>query len=372
MAASRGSAMNPSTRFADVAAPLAANGYRPVPIKPGVKHPGFDDWQHFTFAPGCEKHYPKHGAGVLLGDVVGLDVDVDDPDAAAAIETAAREILHIGDAAEIPRRTGRAPRVLLPFRTSAPFRKITSALFKMRSTGTSDNKVEVLAEGQQFVAYHVHPDTRRPYVWNGGGDLLDVPRDQLFEITEAQAREIVRQAETILEEWGDRVEAKPGAAPHNAEGDTIPKGGRNAHLTSLAGTMQRRGMLFDSILAALKEENARRCNPPLPDDEVDTVARSVARYRPGADASRDEAPEITVARARLPADWVEVQQQQPPFIVDGLLPKSEAGSLVGPGGSSKSTISLYESVHIILDRPLYGRAVLQPGVVLAVSKEDRA
>ena len=39
---------------------------------------------------------------MLLGDVVGLDIDVDDPDAAAAIEEAAREILGLGDVAEIP------------------------------------------------------------------------------------------------------------------------------------------------------------------------------------------------------------------------------------------------------------------------------
>jgi hypothetical protein len=91
-----------------------------------------------------------------------------------------------------------------------------------------------------------------------------------------------------------------------------------------------------------------------------------------ADEAGTEDAGITIARARLAADWVETEQQPPPFIVEGLLPKSEAGSLVGPGGSSKSTLSLYESVHIILDRPLYGRAVRQPGVVLAVSKEDRA
>jgi len=88
--------------------------------------------------------------------------------------------------------------------------------------------------------------------------------------------------------------------------------------------------------------------------------------------SAGNAPPITVALARLPAEWVDAEQHPPPFIVAALLPEGEAGSLVSPGGLIKSTLKLYESVHIILGRDLYGRRVLKPGTVLAVSKEDRA
>ena len=38
-----------------------------------------------------------------------------------------------------------------------------------------------------------------------------------------------------------------------------------------------------SIIAALLEENAARCSPPLDDDEVRTIAHSVMRYPPQAD-----------------------------------------------------------------------------------------
>ncbi len=60
----------------------------------------------------------------------------------------------------------------------------------------------------------------------------------------------------------------------------IIEGGRNKHLTSLAGSMRRRGMSETAILAALCEENKIRCNPPLPDKELKTIARSVGRYSP--------------------------------------------------------------------------------------------
>ncbi len=151
------------TLFPDVAATLAENGYRPVPITPGKKFPWFKKWR-IVASGRAEKNYQDYGAGILLGDVVGLDIDVDCPDAAIAIEGAAREILGLGDAADVPRRIGQAPRVLLPLRCSAPFEKIQTPLFRMRAAPNAPkaSKVEILADRQQFVAYHVHPDTRRP------------------------------------------------------------------------------------------------------------------------------------------------------------------------------------------------------------------
>jgi putative DNA primase/helicase len=66
--------------------------------------------------------------------------------------------------------------------------------------------------------------------------------------------------------------------------DTIPDGQRNATLTSLAGTMRRRGMTVEEIEIALLAVNARRCQPPLPDDEVRAIASSIGRYEPETSA----------------------------------------------------------------------------------------
>jgi len=59
--------------------------------------------------------------------------------------------------------------------------------------------------------------------------------------------------------------------------ERIPAGERNATLTSLAGSMRRRGASAEAILAALSVEN-ERCQPPLERDELRTIAESVARY----------------------------------------------------------------------------------------------
>jgi putative DNA primase/helicase len=55
---------------------------------------------------------------------------------------------------------------------------------------------------------------------------------------------------------------------------------RNCNLTSLAGTMRRRGMSEAAIFAALTEENQQRYSPALTDEEVRRIAESVARYEP--------------------------------------------------------------------------------------------
>ena len=63
----------------------------------------------------------------------------------------------------------------------------------------------------------------------------------------------------------------------------IPEGTRNATLTSLAGTMRRKGMSVEAIEAALMVENIKRCNPALSENEVKQVAKSVERYQPAKD-----------------------------------------------------------------------------------------
>jgi putative DNA primase/helicase len=65
-----------------------------------------------------------------------------------------------------------------------------------------------------------------------------------------------------------------------SENQPIPEGQRNFTLTSLAGTMRRRGMSANTIEIALLEVNRQQCSPPLSEDEVRRVARSVTRYEP--------------------------------------------------------------------------------------------
>jgi len=82
-----------------------------------------------------------------------------------------------------------------------------------------------------------------------------------------------------------RDQAKPGKANSQTELHfqlaTLGEGERNAGLTSLAGSLRRRGMSEPGILAALRAENEARCEPPLSEAEVTAITSSVCTYDPG-------------------------------------------------------------------------------------------
>ena len=62
----------------------------------------------------------------------------------------------------------------------------------------------------------------------------------------------------------------------------IAEGERNAGLTSLGGTLRRKGAGRDELLAALNAANIARCVPPLHDDEVVAIVDSLLRYDPAS------------------------------------------------------------------------------------------
>ncbi len=101
----------------------------------------------------------------------------------------------------------------------------------------------------------------------GDGALLDV--DAI--LSEATGE---RPADEVQHQEGLGT-TKPGE-----DRDTFAKGERNAQLASLAGTMRKRGMGREAILAALRVENAQRCQPPLDEKELGAIAGSVSRYEP--------------------------------------------------------------------------------------------
>lgn len=55
---------------------------------------------------------------------------------------------------------------------------------------------------------------------------------------------------------------------------TIHNGQRNQSLYRLARSLKARGLSHDAILAALRVENAAKCDPPLEDSEIEKLARN--------------------------------------------------------------------------------------------------
>lgn len=66
-------------------------------------------------------------------------------------------------------------------------------------------------------------------------------------------------------------------------GDVVfSQGARNDTLARIAGSMRRKGLSEEAILAALEVANQHQCSPPLTDNEVRLIAKSIGRYSPAA------------------------------------------------------------------------------------------
>lgn len=60
----------------------------------------------------------------------------------------------------------------------------------------------------------------------------------------------------------------------------IGEGSRHSSLVSYAGSLRHRGCTQAEIEPVLLEMNTNRCSPPLPEEEVRAIARSMERYAP--------------------------------------------------------------------------------------------
>lgn len=197
----------PLTTFGAVAAQLVEHGYRPVPIVPGWKHPPMRGWTTFRVDDAAIAEYRDHGCGLLCGELIGVDIDVLHEGAAAELFKLAQTELGTGLA-----RIGQAPKLLVAYRTTTPFRKKQTRAFIIDGHSA---KVEVLARGQQFVSHALHPVTKKPYRWLNG-DPLDLPFTDLPEVTEAAIEAFLGKAAVVLGRFGmpqkpTRANGKPSS-----------------------------------------------------------------------------------------------------------------------------------------------------------------
>jgi hypothetical protein len=185
---------------------LRASGFDPIPVN--GKAPKFRGWEgkHNVTAEEIqlwEKLYPHDlNTGILAKFAPAIDIDLIDTEAAEAIEDLARE--HFEERGCVLVRIGKAPKRLVPLRTTEPFSKVFRALIAPNGT---EQRVEVLASGQQFVASGIHPDTGRPYQWHGG-ELGKIKREDLPYVRKGDIEKFLDDAAKLLvEKFGFREKA---------------------------------------------------------------------------------------------------------------------------------------------------------------------
>jgi uncharacterized protein (DUF927 family) len=268
---------------------LIANGYLVVPILPGTKRPATDNWQNTRLAIADIEQFRGRGVGVLCGvgehPICAVDIDVRHEGIVQAITQWCR--VHLGLPLE---RIGQAPKRLLVYRANEPgWAKATSTWFADPGNSEQRHRLEVLGKGQQFVAYHLHPTTGRPYEWvDVLGGLESIPASKLLTVTREQIATLLLEFERIAEHFGlvrvgpaARESAAANSSKLSGEPGLIAEGTRNDTLFRLGAALRAKGLAAEAIEAALLVENAAKCVPPLPEDEVRAIARSVGRYPEG-------------------------------------------------------------------------------------------
>lgn len=190
--------------LADYGARVLDRGYEIIPIRPGTKRPPGDNWQKIRadkarlkkWIDGGRGHF---GVGILTRKTPLVDIDVPDARISAHMVSFVQE--RFGPA---PIRVGLAPKTGLLFRSAQPFAKVQSKIYVDEWADPGEDgkgqwrKVEILGDGQQFVAYAIHPDTGKPYAWDEMiGEPLDTHVRDLPEMTQENARLIVEEFDRI-------------------------------------------------------------------------------------------------------------------------------------------------------------------------------
>jgi len=184
-------------------------------------------------------------------------------------------------------QTGRGGKQLL-FRTDAPIGNFVGILPNVDVRGNG---------GYSMFPPSVHPNGN-PYKWLDGlnpSAMPDGPADLPEFLLELLTKE-------------------ESNAPAFELPDKISKGGRNDTLFRMAASLRAQEYTESEIFAMLKAVNEGRCDPPLPEKELETICGSVGKYERGIERSRKvKVPELNVQSVRdlqeeelPPIRWVVV------------------------------------------------------------------
>jgi hypothetical protein len=270
------------TNTIDFALAYASYKWQVFPVAPRDKKPLVRWADVATFEEnmllGWWDTNPLANIGIACGKrsgIIVLDVDTDNDGFASLAELA----VEYGALPETPTsRTGKDGRHIFFKHPGIEIRNSASKLAK---------GLDIRGDGGYVVAApSVHPNGNR-YEW----------------IVKPSAVPLADMPEWMIELLRERHVSEP--VEYKSTEGKITSGGRNDALFRMAGALRRKGLNDDEIFAALMPYNARRCEPPLPDDEVMLLSKSASRYQP-----QDE-PKV---QKPLPSSWDVIDQLEADII----------------------------------------------------------
>lgn len=247
-------------RYVDFALEYAKRGFDVFPLKRNSKYPMKDfSWDKLATREEEKilafwKDNPDANIGIATGARSGIIVvDVDVKNGAHGEDSFNALLISRGDFSDTP--TSKTPSGGFHLLFKHPGIEIRNSASKL------DDGIDIRCDGGYIVAPPSICDGKR-YEWD---------KDHLLSKTEIL--EMPQWMIDILLADEKKVETE-----QQEPSGKIPSGKRDTHLTSLAGTMHKRGMGYDAVLAALLEENKNKCVPPLKEAQVIKIAKSIGKY----------------------------------------------------------------------------------------------
>ncbi|XCD38163.1 phage/plasmid primase, P4 family (plasmid) [Candidatus Liberibacter asiaticus] len=135
------------------------NGFKLIPLRLGDKRPQrLGKWEEQLLSSEKIDKLPACGFGFVCGvgeqPLYAFDIDSKDEKTANTFKDTF-EILHGTPIVRI----GQKPKILIPFRMNK------EGIKKKKTTESTQGHLDILGCGQYFVAYNIHPKTKKEYTW---------------------------------------------------------------------------------------------------------------------------------------------------------------------------------------------------------------
>jgi RecA-family ATPase len=262
--------------IAELRLAIQANGYSPVPAY--KKCVFLEEWPDKLNVPQAEvrqwsqTHPQWRNTGIITSTTPTVDVDISHPEAAQTVATTIRD--WFDGRGVILERFGSPPKRAIPFRTKQPFKKM---LVRFVDPAGSVHKIEILGDGQQFIAAGIHPNTRKEYTWHADNTPWSIPRADLPELNDDEAFKLLNHlAETLIEQHEFQVES----APPYSENDTPTARGARVDAEAELAAMRYRpnaGVVNDTHCRVIPSLLRRGHEPDEVIDMVVAGTMSMAR-----------------------------------------------------------------------------------------------
>lgn len=239
----------------EAALSYAARGWCVVPLNGKV--PFLEDWPRVASTDIDTIHswfheYPRANLGIVTGSRSGIFVfDVDGDKGEQTLRDLETINGKLPETYEVETSRGRHLYFIQPLGVRT----------KTQASGPEIGiNLDVRGDGGQVVAPpSVHPETKKVYKVRKNIAPVNAPK-WLLDLVSA--------------------ERKRGPLDDNLIPEKVRSGKRNQEMTRIAGKLRRQGFVAEEMLQCMLSVNAQRFLPPLKEDEVRTIANSIAKKNP--------------------------------------------------------------------------------------------